>query len=423
MSPQQKKVIHHQTTTGMKQTIITILIILVYHAMPAQPLTLDSIISKIKQRNPALKQFEQREAAAHAYASGASAWDAPQIGAGLYMIPYKYDPNMGSVMFTFTQMFPNRAKQRANENYMKGMASIESENRNVKFNLLSYQAKIHFYNWLILKKKQSVFNESENLMNYIIKTSEIRYTLEKEKLNNIYKAKSELSQLKSMQVMNESEIEERRIALNGLLKQSASEVFDIDTAYALKDYDTEAQDTASLTKQRSDLRAMQRNIELMKMRLALENTKLKPEFGIRLDHANGFGMQPNQYSIMAMMNLPIAPWASGMYKANAKGISYEIESMQSEKENMQIEASSMVSSIQNELKYKKKILGLYHDQILPSLSKNYRIALLAYEQNTEELFMVLDAWQNLKMAQLENLSILKELLIKQIEYEKETEKQ
>lgn len=51
------------------------------------------------------------------------------------------------------------------------------------------------------------------------------------------------------------------------------------------------------------------------------------------------------------------------------------------------------------------------------MKKNYELSLLAYEQNTEELFMVLDAWQNYKLIQLSYYDQLMELLALQIEYE------
>ena len=46
---------------------------------------------------------------------------------------------------------------------------------------------------------------------------------------------------------------------------------------------------------------------------------------------------------------------------------------------------------------------------------------LAYEQNTEELFMVLDAWQNLKLMQLNYVDQLMELAELQIQYENQLE--
>ena len=55
------------------------------------------------------------------------------------------------------------------------------------------------------------------------------------------------------------------------------------------------------------------------------------------------------------------------------------------------------------------------------MKRNYETALLAYEQNTEELFMVLDAWQNLKLVQLGYIDQLQGLLLLQVEYEKQME--
>ena len=55
------------------------------------------------------------------------------------------------------------------------------------------------------------------------------------------------------------------------------------------------------------------------------------------------------------------------------------------------------------------------------MKKNYETSLLAFEQNKEELFMTLDAWQNLKLVQLSYLDMLNELLQLQVNYEKELE--
>jgi outer membrane protein TolC len=77
------------------------------------------------------------------------------------------------------------------------------------------------------------------------------------------------------------------------------------------------------------------------------------------------------------------------------------------------------SKIQN----KKNQLKIYEKNIMPALEKNYKVTLLAYEQNTEDLFVVLDARQSLQMTQLEYYNQLQELLLLQVEYEKEIEKQ
>ena len=57
-------------------------------------------------------------------------------------------------------------------------------------------------------------------------------------------------------------------------------------------------------------------------------------------------------------------------------------------------------------------------QIIPDLRRNYQALSLAYEQNTEELFMVFDAWEALNMTQLDYLDLLRERLTAQVELER-----
>lgn len=387
----------------------------------AQVYTLDSIFNTIAKNHPELQMYDLQIKAYNTYSTGARAWEAPQVGAGLYMVPYMFDKNMGSLMFTVTQMIPNPAKLKANEKYMLGMVGVESESKNFKFNQFVSQAKMVYYEWLVLKKKQAVLNESETLMNYIIQTAENRYTYQKEKLNSIYKAKAELAQLKSMQLMTNNEIDQKRIALNTLMNRDKNFVFDIDTSYVIKDYEKAVVDTGKINGFRSDLKVIDQSIKVMQLKQQVEKYKSKPDFGIRFDHAQGFGNQPNQFSIMGMITIPIVPWSSKMYKANVNGMDYEIEALLFQRQAAVNEVSGMIIGLQSEIKNKKAQVNIYQDNILPALQKNYKTTLLAYEQNTEELFMVLDAWQALKMAQLEFLNQVQELLLKQVEYEKENE--
>jgi hypothetical protein len=63
-------------------------------------------------------------------------------------------------------------------------------------------------------------------------------------------------------------------------------------------------------------------------------------------------------------------------------------------------------------------MRLYETQIVPALKKNFQTMQLGYEQNTEELFELFDAWEALNMTQLEYLEQLKTALLMQAELEK-----
>ena len=86
------------------------------------------------------------------------------------------------------------------------------------------------------------------------------------------------------------------------------------------------------------------------------------------------------------------------------------------------EYSGMAYSMQNELELKRKQVKLYEENIIPALRNNYRTMQLGYEQNTEELFMLYDAWETLNMTQLEYIDILNQALKMQVSIERIIEK-
>jgi ribosomal protein L16 Arg81 hydroxylase len=136
----------------------------------------------------------------------------------------------------------------------------------------------------------------------------------------------------------------------------------------------------------------------------------------------GFGGLPMQYTLMGMMKLPLTKWSSKMNKANIESLKWKANSLQSQKEMMANEYSGMAYNMRNELELKKRQLKLYDENIIPALKNNYKTMQLGYEQNTEELFMLYDAWETLNMTQLEYLELLNGALKLQVAIERLIEK-
>ena len=129
-----------------------------------------------------------------------------------------------------------------------------------------------------------------------------------------------------------------------------------------------------------------------------------------------------QYTLMGMMKLPLTKWSSKMNKANIESLKWKANSLQSQKEMMANEYSGMAYNMRNELELKKRQLKLYDENIIPALKNNYKTMQLGYEQNTEELFMLYDAWETLNMTQLEYLELLNGALKLQVAIERLIEK-
>jgi outer membrane protein TolC len=394
----------------------------------AQTISLDEVLVTIKTNNPQLKMYDADIQSMDAAAKGAKSWMAPQINTGLFMTPYdtkmwkgdEMNPGMGAYMLGFTQMIPNASKLKADSDYMNAMSSVEAENKNYTVNQLSALAKTNYYQWIILDKKIQIANDNLLLLEYMIKSMEIRYQYNMDKLPTYYKAKSQYSGLQSMLVMLENSIAQKRIMLNTLMARDKNTVFDIDPIYALNEFDVMESDSSSLSENRSDVQAIERTMELNQLKIITEKSKLLPEFGVKYDHMFAFGNRPQQFSLMGMVSIPM-PWSTKMNKATINSIKIKNESLEWQKQMILNEASGMISGMQTELKNLKTQYDIAEKSIIPALRRNYDTAILAWQNNTGDLFVVLDSWEALNMAQIDKLDKLQAILSTQVEIEKQLE--
>lgn len=412
----------------MKQSsiIIPLFLFIVIGAKSQEKLKLNDIFSLIESNHPILKSYNAQIQSLDKAAKGARNWEPPELSTGLWMTPY--DPNlwkkqsngntgMGQYMISAQQMFPNGKRLDAEQSYMQAMSSVEKEKKNASLNELYSAAKQNYFQWLMIKKKLGVLDQDEKILDFMIKNAELRYKNNLGKISAYYKATASLGNIKSMRIMLENELTKKRISLNTLMNRDKTTLFDIDTSYVIKDYSSEIFDSTAFVNSRSDIRAIEKDIQLTGFEQDVERAKLKPEFGIRFDHMFGFGGFPMQYSLMGMMKLPMA-WSSRASKANVESLRWKTESLNEEKRSMINEASGMATGMRNEILTRQKQMGLFEDSIIPALKKNFQTMQLAYENNTEELFELYDAWESLNMAQLQSLDQLEQLLLMQIELER-----
>ncbi len=412
----------------LKNKLLTVLLFLVADFnSKAQTLKLNAIIDSIKVSHPVVKMYNNEIRSMDEAAKGAKSWMPPEFSTGFWMVPYntalwkKGDmgaTGMGQYMLGGQQMLPNRKKQSADAAYMEAMSSVEKEKKNVSLNELVNDAKQYYFEWLILKKKLAILDQNEKLLDFMIKNAEIRYENGLEKISAYYKAKAALGNVQNMRLMFESDIKEKRIRINTLMGRNSMLPFDIDTTYQMKDYSSIVFDSTLFYSNRSDLKAIDKDINITWLKQETERQSLKPQFGIRYEHMFGFGGLPMQYSLMGMMKLPLTKWSSKMNKANIESLKWKANALQSQKEMMVNEYSGMAFSMRNELELKTKQLKLYDENIIPALKNNYKTMQLGYEQNTEELFMLYDAWETLYMTQLEYTELLNRVLKIQVGLER-----
>jgi outer membrane protein, heavy metal efflux system len=408
----------------MKKTHQFIYIILLCFASmlakAQERLPLDSVLARVNT-NPSLQAYAAKMSAEDAYATGAKSLDAPTISGGQYQTPYQLNPNTGSFMIQAEQMFTNPAKLKAKQDYMKGMSKVTVEDKNYLKNQLIAQAKQYYYERVVLEKKLALLQQTQSLLEYMLKDANIRLTYGKERLPNIYKAKADLYELDNTREQLNNEISQKNIMLNTLMNRDKSTAFMVDTNYVVKGYETVITDTSTLANSRSDIKGINRNIELQQLNAQMEYSKRKPDFGIQAAHMLSYGGYPNQYILMASITIPIVPWASKEYKANLKGIRYEVEELQQKKLDRINQAAGQLAGLSTDIGSKKRQLKNYQQNIIPALQNGYKTALLAYDQNTGDLPSVLDGIKDLQTARMAYLDNLQQLLTLQVTYERENE--
>lgn len=395
------------------------------NSIAQQQVKLDSVLSAVKRNNPMLSTYRSRAAAMGAYASGSRSLMAPEVGGGLWMFPYKSvsDPrDRGQFMVSVQQKFTSPAKLKASQGYLESKAAIETANEGAVYNELRASAKAAYFKWIVLEKKKSILRQNEEIISLVLKIAQLRYPYNQGKLGNIYKAEGRLQEVKNMMLMNENEITQQNIILDQLMNIPKDTRFSIDTTL-VPVFTPDENDTSSIAGRRSDIKSIDRSIQSMRLNQAMEKYQSRPDFNISFNHMIARSSEmPNQFMLLGMISIPIAPWSSKMYKSNIQGMDREIEAMKSERMAMLNEAQGMTASMAAEISTLQRQLDNYEKRIIPALRKNYETLMLAYEENKEELPMVIDAWETLSMTQLQNLETLQKYYDGVVNYEKQLEK-
>jgi len=408
-------------------TLATILVTLMPHlsAQDTSRLSLAAIYQRIESSYPEILSYANRIQSLQERAKGAKAWMAPTFSVGLDQFPYKASmvkeegpENQAALMFSVEQMIPNPAKLNARQDYINSLENIEQNNAAWTKNTLRAGAKQLYYQRYSAEKKLKIVQESKELLNLLITTAEEKYTYNQSDLSTIYKARAKLEGLNNMEAMLQGMIAESNIGLNVLMYRDINTTFSIDTLIAPKEYDGSAVDTVIT---RSDITAMEKQINSMQLDKKLMSLEARPDFGIQFTHMQMFGMHES-FSLMGMVTIPIAPWSARMYKSEVKYMENQILAMQQDVETMRLMTQRMIAEKLTLLKYERSQLKNYEEKIIPAFQKNFDVSMLAYKQNTGSFFVLIDAWEMLLMKRMEYYDKLFSVLKLEAEYEFEIEK-
>jgi len=398
----------------MKKLFLIILIVNAALQIKSQDiLSFDAIKDSILRNHPMLKMADASSKAMNAEAEGAWSWMAPEFGAGFFQTPYNPGkwkgtsdmPGMGMFMVSAEQMFPNRKAQQAQHDFLKSKGDIELEKKSGWFNEILSQARSAYYNLIIIGKKEELYQQNEKLLEFMIQSAEIRYKNNLGTMNSYYKLKAALTKVKTAElVLNANKAEQQNI-INNLLLRKEPVSFEVDTVFNWYSFAPLVRDE-SVLENNSEYRVLGKTILSNRLEQQWEMAALKPQFGIKFEHMAGFGHQPQMFSLMAMLKLPMAAWSSRMNKARAESLEYQNQSIKSQQISYLNQERGKYTTLYAALKGVKEELNMYESEVIPAMLKNFQVLQISYEQNKAEIFELFDAWQNLLEAKMEVINSL-----------------
>ncbi|WP_316833495.1 TolC family protein [Pedobacter nutrimenti] len=405
----------------------TFLLLLLPVSLLAQqtPVKLDTILNRIEKNNLLLQTYALKAESYKYKAKAGTAWMAPMVGVGTFMTPYPGqtvmdDRDKGSVMLQLEQDIPNPAKQNAQKRYIESKGDVEMAGRAIAMNTFKAQAKSLYYTWIVASQRIQILQENDKIMQMMKKIEQIRYPYNQSQLSGVYKASAKIEENQNMIRMQQGDIAKAKAWLNSLMNLPGNQELEIDTNFTPKFIPESGLDTTLLARQRKDILQMEQNIRSMKLGVGAMKAQAKPDFKLRFDHMSPLGgMMPKAYSVMGMISIPIAPWASRMYKSEVKAMNYEIQAMEKERSGMLQESQGMLYGMQYEIQSMEKRIAAMEDKIVPALKKTMDADFANYQENKLQITAVMGSWEALTMMQNNVLDEKMKLYQMIIDYEKE----
>jgi outer membrane protein, heavy metal efflux system len=257
------------------------------------------------------------------------------------------------------------------------------------------------------------------VMEMMKKIEEVRYPYNQSQLSSVFQATARLEENQNMIRMQEGEIGRARAQLNGLMNRQGNQRFSIDTTLEPA-FVSAVFDTASLAGARKDVLRMNQSIRSMELNIAAMRQQRKPDFKIQYDQMLPLdAAMPKSYSVMGMVSIPIAPWASKMYKSDIKAMEYNIQAMEKERDAMLQESQGMLYGMQAVIHSMQQRIRSIENVVIPSLKNALDANMLNYRENKVQLPLVIQTWDALNMMQMNLLDEKLKYFQMIVDYEKE----
>jgi outer membrane protein, heavy metal efflux system len=382
--------------------------------------TLGGVLAFVDARNPELRAMSWEAEAAQSRSRGAGALPDPIVQMELRDIPIQEPTlspaNAGSTRYTLRQMFPLGDKRGLRRGIAEADAAAADARRGATQAEVRMRAKVAFGQYWYAAQAQRVTETLRALMADLEQIARARYGSGLTPQQDVIKAQTELTALRSDLVMLTAERRQAAARLNGVLARPTDAP--LAEPRELRPVPARALDFAGLVRDAS-ARSPALAVNAAQIEAASRNADLvrasgTPDLGVGLGVIQK-GTRLTDYEVMLEVNIP---WQVDVIKANVN----EAQAMSSA---AQARREATATQLQSELGQNWAALDALREQgeivrgtLLPQVQLTFDSALASYQTGRVDFATLLDAQRQVRRTRLDLLKIELEQQLRLAELER-----
>jgi outer membrane protein TolC len=369
--------------------------------------SMQGVLAFVEARNPELRATTLEADAAQQRLRGAGALPDPVVQMELRDIPFSEPTlspaNAGNTRYSLRQMFPLGDKRELRRGIAEADAIVAGARRSVTAAETRTRAKVAYSQYWYTAQAQHVTESLRALMADLEQIARARYGGGLAPQQDVIKAQTELTSLRTDLIMLASERRQAAARLNGVLARPADAP--LAEPRTLRPLPQRALDFAALTRAAADrspaLAVNQAQIAAAERNARLMRASRIPDLGVGAAVIQK-GTRLTDYELMLELNIP---WQTDIIRAN-------VNEAQAMSDAAAARRDATAAQLQSELGQNWAALDALREQgdvvrstLLPQVQLTYESALSTYQAGRVDFATLLDAQRQVRRTRLDLLKI------------------
>lgn len=368
-------------------------------------LRLDDLIKEALTNNPGIKAARYQTLSEKTKIGQVKAWEPPQVGVEFAQTPLNSFPvPMNKTMETdyfIQQKFPFPGKIPAMARSMESSAAMSEYAVKAVENAVIRDIKNAYYDLCLIQQKIKINGETQNLMREFSDIAKRQYEVGLGIQADVLRAQTELSMLINEGNNLEQEKKINEAMINSILgrpsDQTLGRVPDIGNDILPEITDDP---TALALKNRPELNAMTKNIDMKKSELDAAKREYYPDIMVRLMYKS-MRESEDYWSTMISVDIPFFFLSGGKIKGKVEESEVGVMKAKEDYRTMENMTRFQIREAAANARTSRNTMSLYKFTVIPQAEQTVESTKAAYQTGKAEIFSLIEASRTLRQIRLD----------------------